>query len=215
MISLGGKGPKLTYEHCQAEKKDPKSCTRTGKGGFGSCEMESSGNDASNIELPSCFTNSCPGMPVNFGEASINNKGSIDRVCKWLLATEQSCSHNCSPYEQGELEDEVAECRRWEKYPNACCEDPMECTTAKPCADSNEARAGTFILGLILLLLGLILTASFSCGICPICCCAKDKVVVPQPQPQMAVVAQPQMAMAPGMVVQAAPAVAIAAPVGK
>jgi hypothetical protein len=65
---------------------------------------------------------------------------------------------------------------------------PSECGCLQNCGDAIGETVGTWLLGVLLTIIGIVFTAAFSCGICPMCCYAKDVVVVQQPG---MVVAQP------------------------
>jgi hypothetical protein len=94
---------------------------------------------------------------------------------------------------------------------HGCCDEQEYCT--KPCGKSNGDRAGKFLIGLALLFMGLILGASFSCGICPVCCCAKTNQVDSAPAAIQAVPMQAVLAQAVPM--QAVPVQAVPAPVSE
>ena len=61
-----------------------------------------------------------------------------------------------------------------------------ECKCFQNCGDAIAETVGTWLIGVLLTIIGIVLTAAFACGICPICCYAKDVVVVQQPGMVMA-----------------------------
>jgi len=182
---------------CAAEKAVPESCV-AGSG----CKLDDSANDEAEVTVPSCLR-MCSGYPTN------NDDSTKDRIqlCKWLHSFPlaggnvdiSSCTNTCTSFDKLDIDEEYADCTQLLKHPNGCCE--TMCVVA--CSTENDARAGTFLSGICLALLGFILASSFACGICPICCCAKSgPTVVPvgaQPQVVMAQAmpqAQPQVVMA-------------------
>jgi len=166
-----------------------------------------SGNDGGGEHgMPACFQMTCPGYFGNSYFDSVANPQVA--VCEHIL--DMGCdnldtwdsSSTCTFYEHSEVEDKIQDCTSLQKYPNLCCEMEINCQK-KACKEDEAQRAGAVVGGLILIALGLIFTVSFSCGICPICCFAKETAVAPA---QAIIVAQAAPAQAPVMVAQAAPA---------
>jgi len=217
--SFGSKGVQDQWEQCEAEKSDPESCNSDEY-----CTMESSGNDEAEIDVE---CGQCAAKKPYIG-SSAKPKEKIRKTCDWMkkefpngyssIDDNNSCaSKGGSGMKEGgafcqtAMKSEYDDCARWDKYPNGCCD--KECQTIKQaCKDDNATRAGQWLTGLLLIMIGIIFGSSFSCGICPICCCAKEKgpAVMPaqqgvvQAQAVVMAVPQPQVVMAQ---VQAAPIV--------
>merc|ERR1711865_740845 len=86
------------------------------------------------------------------------------------------------------MDFEIADCAVIASKPNGCCEEAVNCDQ-KACSKDNDTRKGAFLLGLLFIAIGLVFSLSFMCGICPICCFAKD---APAATPGTATVVQAQ-----------------------
>jgi hypothetical protein len=80
---------------------------------------------------------------------------------------------DCSGDDLDELEQQKngGNCASVLQYPNGCCEQNCQ----KACKQSLEVRDRQAGFGFLTFVLGLIFALSFCCGICPLCCYAKDK----------------------------------------
>lgn len=149
------------------------------------CTLEGSANDEAQIDVPTCA------QACNFG-VSFDSFAGRETHCKWLETfpanwENEACVASC--YDTTELQSQMNDCASSEQYPNGCCEE--DCSQPAACSKSHDDRAAQFMTGAALVVLGVILGAIFSCGICPMCCYVRN-IPGPTAAPVGATVVQAQ-----------------------
>lgn len=164
-VVLTGQTCKERYAECQKEKE--------GENCKPGCTDSSVNNDA--LEGMDACMQTCAGYPADENDS----KKACAFFTSAVTAVKQGTCCPGVPMIESEVQGKVEKClSSGSNFEFGCCNDNCK----KPCSDTEQTRVGLVIVGALLTVIGLIMAATFSCGLAPCCCFAKEMEVVQPPQ---------------------------------